>query len=153
MGDRADIIIYKDGDVVEYHTHWSATIFPKLFEEYMKMAKELSKGQLHWLTYPEDIGAYLSFIDGMTRYENFKDEPLFPIKPDFYPRGSLRDTDGYAYIVIPEKIIDDKIMYRIIKAEVGFDGIPDDIIELLKQRKLREAIKKLKIVEMMTITV
>ena len=153
MGDRADIILYREWDrtrdVIVYHTHWLASEFHNIFKDYVSFAKLLAKDQTHWLTYPEDLGAYLSFIDGLTKYTLYKG---IPIKPDIYPRGNLRDTDGYSWIVVLPKS-DKNLTYKLYKIEVGYEGIPDEVINTLKNEGIEKALQKVKVVKEYTITI
>ncbi len=161
MGDRADILLIRrltnpageeKWELVDLHTHWHGSEFPHIVRELLAEAKKLAKDQLHWMTYPEILAAYLAMLDGLKCLEPAL--RAFPCHPDFYPRGDIRDTDTYSYIlVLPERPSDGTLTYRLIQLEVGMEGFEDEDLELLREGRLDDVLAKYRVVRDETFTV
>ncbi|MCR6692370.1 MAG: hypothetical protein MRT15_08260 [archaeon YNP-LCB-003-016] len=107
MGTRSEIHIrdLSIGDVIELWKHWDG--YPKymvpLFKEFAVWIRQMVKEQVHWLSYPEDVAAYLIAFEWEKTKEWIEsldeDERRFAyLKPDIRPRGRINDVQ-YVYIL------------------------------------------------------
>jgi hypothetical protein len=105
MGTRSEIHIRDLHTDVELWKHWDGypEYMMELFREFAKWVYEIVGDQKHWLSYPEDVSAYLIAyyweIDKRIN-EEFKRKGYKSayVKPDIRPRGRINDFE-YLYII------------------------------------------------------
>jgi hypothetical protein len=86
--------------MVVLYKHWDG--YPDymitVFEEVADFAAYMAVDQIHWLSYAEDVAAYIITYYGMLSKEE-RNRFGWPQNPDFRPCGGIADWVDYVYLL------------------------------------------------------
>jgi hypothetical protein len=101
MGTRSETVIWDGHAMIVLFKHWDG--YPEemmpYFMEIFQFAKEMAKDQIHWLTYSEDVAAYIIGYDCIRVREEVSKGMLSCANVDFRPIGKIADCVEYVYII------------------------------------------------------
>jgi len=106
MGTRSETVIWDGQTMIVLYRHWDG--YPSFmlphFREIAEFAKYMAKEQTHWLTYAEDVAAYMIGYDCIKAKEQKQQiqrkwKRDLAINVGFRPVGNIADVVEFVYVV------------------------------------------------------
>jgi hypothetical protein len=100
MGTRSETVIWDGHSMVVLYKHWDGypDYMVTIFQEVADFAAYMAIDQIHWLSYAEDVAAYIITYYGMLSKEE-RNRFGWPRNPDFRPCGRIADWVDYVYLL------------------------------------------------------
>jgi len=155
MGTRSEIWIKRvdrEDWIVKLYKHWDG--YPEYmmpyFKEFAEFASKAVGGQLHWLSYPEDVGALLIAFDYEDAKKLYSDGTIFYIRPDIRPKGYINDLIEYVYVIRISKSVDQKVIWTIkcyrVKSVKEANAIRGEDLELEREASVAFSLEENRVV-------
>jgi hypothetical protein len=121
MGTRSETIVWDGRGMVVLYKHWDG--YPDymitVFEEVADFAAFMAVDQIHWLSYAEDVAAYIITYYGMLSKEE-RNRFGWPQNPDFRPCGRIADWVDYVYLLDVSKAEKGEWVLKIYEVKPEF---------------------------------
>jgi len=121
MGTRSETVIWDGRSMVVLYKHWDGypDYMVTIFQEVAEFAAYMAIDQIHWLSYAEDVAAYIITYYGMLSREE-RSRFNWPQNPDFRPCGRIADWVDYVYLLDVSSAKEGEWVLRIYEVKPEF---------------------------------